>query len=144
LCLFVLELDWEKSRRRSEREKVKIIDRTLDRTLDRTRRSSTTASDSKHHLCVQSREGGSRGPLTGRWTRRDAARPLRPVPDITYASGRAKMVLGWTSDRTLSVSGHLSMDASDRSWTLLDSDRTPLQRVRSVEEHVRSAFEKRI
>jgi hypothetical protein len=69
LGLFVLELDWEKSRRRSGREKAK----NSNRTLDRTRRCSTTASGSGHHQRVRSREGGPRGSLTGRWTGRDAA-----------------------------------------------------------------------
>jgi hypothetical protein len=56
LCLFVLELDWEKSRQRSKEEKMKITDQTLDRT----RRCSTTASSSGHHLRVQSRENDSK------------------------------------------------------------------------------------
>jgi hypothetical protein len=111
---FLLGLNWEKSCRRSEREKVKIFDRTLDRT----RRCSTTMSGSGHHLRVRSREGGSYGPLTGRWTGCDAARPLHPVLDITCVSGHTKMALKLFSDQTLSTSILNLADASGRPGVL--------------------------
>jgi hypothetical protein len=53
-CFIELELDWEKSRQRSKKEKVK----TTDRTPNRMRRCSTTTFGSKHHLRVRSREDG--------------------------------------------------------------------------------------
>jgi hypothetical protein len=48
------------------------------------------------------------------------------------------------SDRTLSASGQLKLDVSGRARSLLDSDRTLLQRVRSGDQRVRSPREKRI
>jgi hypothetical protein len=82
----------------------------------------TTASGPGYTSASGHTEDKSQGPLPGRWTGRDPVTTASgPGPHHRVRS--CELGSRVNSDRTLSASG--------RARSLLDSDRTPLQRVRS-------------
>jgi hypothetical protein len=82
---------------------------------------------------VEDRNEERRKTATGRWTGRDAAQPLRPVPATTSASGQAEdnshgpLTGRWTGRDAVTTASGLGPHQHVRSCVMVsqvDSDRT--------------------
>jgi hypothetical protein len=144
LSLFELELDWEKSRRKTVWKRAFYSDRTLDRTLHRTRFSFTTASGLSVHQCVRSFPKFFFGTSNRMLHRTRPCQPPRLVPITTTASGHLFQLSG------LCLTGRCQRPIVDNRtrpvilgayWNVTGRC---LHRVRSFDHRVRSSRLKRI
>jgi hypothetical protein len=94
LSLFELELDWEKSRRKTVRKRAFYSDRTLDRTLHRTWFCFTTASGLGVHQRVRSFPKFFFETSNRTLHRTRPCRPPRLVPVSTTASDHPFQISG--------------------------------------------------